>query len=123
MQKNLNGKETYIILRITVLLYCRYYAKYRHYYDDVRKKVMRLIMVPVEGDIMTDELMTFKEAAEFLKVSEKTLMRLLAEESVPARKIGTKWRFSKEALLRWLSEGDSKNYAKNANMDDVSDVD
>lgn len=83
-----------------------------------------MILVPVKGGELVDELMTFKEAAEFLKVSNKTLMRLLAEENVPARKIGTKWRFSKDALLKWLSEGDSRQYAKNASTEeDAEDVD
>lgn len=77
-----------------------------------------MYVAPVEGDSMSDELLTFKQAVDFLQVSEKTLMRLLAEESVPARKIGTKWRFSKQALLQWVSDGDSKKYAKNANLEE-----
>lgn len=60
-----------------------------------------------------DELFTFKDAAAFLQVSDKTLMRLLQEESVPARKLGKEWRFSKNALIQWVAQGDSKLYAKN----------
>lgn len=61
-----------------------------------------------------DELLTFKDAVEFLKTSEKTLMKLLQEENIPARKIGKEWRFSKDALIKWVSEGDSRDYTKNA---------
>lgn len=60
-----------------------------------------------------DELLTFKEAVEFLKISDKTLMKLLQEESIPARKLGKEWRFSKNALIQWVAQGDSKDYAKN----------
>ncbi len=57
-----------------------------------------------------DDILNLEEAMEFLKVSEKTLIKLLREEHIPARKIGREWRFSKEALLRWLASGDSIDY-------------
>lgn len=59
---------------------------------------------------MTDDILNLEEAIEFLKVSEKTLIKLLREEHIPARKIGREWRFSREALLRWLASGDSIDY-------------
>ncbi|GIM46994.1 hypothetical protein DNHGIG_25430 [Collibacillus ludicampi] len=61
---------------------------------------------------MTDELLDFKQAAEFLRVSDKVLMKLLQEENVPARKIGNQWRFSKQALINWIAEGNSRDYTK-----------
>jgi excisionase family DNA binding protein len=61
---------------------------------------------------MHDELLTFEEACELLKVSDKLLLRLLAEEAVPARKIGNKWRFSKSALIDWIGKGNSLDYVK-----------
>ena len=54
--------------------------------------------------------MNLEQAADFLNVSEKTLIKLLREEHVPARKIGREWRFSREALIRWLAEGNSADY-------------
>lgn len=59
---------------------------------------------------MADDILNLEEAMEFLKVSEKTLIKLLREEHIPARKIGREWRFSREALLRWLASGDSIDY-------------
>lgn len=59
-----------------------------------------------------DDLLTFTDAVEYLAVSDKVLMRLLAEEDIPARKLGNQWRFSKSALLNWISHGSSKDYAK-----------
>lgn len=59
---------------------------------------------------MNDEILNLKQAAEALGVSEKTLIKLLREEHIPARKIGREWRFSRESLLRWLAAGDSIDY-------------
>lgn len=59
---------------------------------------------------MIDDILNLEQAIEFLGVSEKTLIKLLREEHIPARKIGREWRFSREALLLWLASGDSSDY-------------
>lgn len=59
---------------------------------------------------MNDDILNLSQAAEFLGISEKTMIKLLREEHVPARKIGREWRFSKEALVYWLAAGDSMQY-------------
>lgn len=59
---------------------------------------------------MTADILNLEQAIEFLGVSEKTLIKMLREEHIPARKIGREWRFSREALLRWLASGDSIDY-------------
>jgi excisionase family DNA binding protein len=57
------------------------------------------------------EILNMDEAAEFFGVSVKTFIKLLKEEKVPARKIGREWRFSRQALVEWLSSGDSQQYS------------
>lgn len=59
---------------------------------------------------MEDDILKLEQAIEFLGVSEKTLIKLLREEHIPARKIGREWRFSRKALLQWIAEGDSIDY-------------
>lgn len=59
---------------------------------------------------MNDDILNLEQAIEFLGVSEKTLIKLLREEHVPARKIGREWRFSRDALIKWIASGDSTNY-------------
>ncbi|MDD3228965.1 MAG: helix-turn-helix domain-containing protein [Oscillospiraceae bacterium] len=59
---------------------------------------------------MDDDILNLEQAVDFLGVSEKTLIKLLREEHVPARKIGREWRFSRRALLGWLASGDSNDY-------------
>jgi excisionase family DNA binding protein len=60
--------------------------------------------------IIDHDILNLEQAIEFLGVSEKTLIKLLREEHIPARKIGREWRFSREALIQWLASGDSINY-------------
>lgn len=59
---------------------------------------------------MDSDILNLEQAAGFLGISEKTLIKLLREEHIPARKIGREWRFSREALVHWLAAGDSVNY-------------
>jgi excisionase family DNA binding protein len=59
-----------------------------------------------------DTLLTFEEALVFLKISDKILIRALAKEKVPARKLGNKWRFSKQALVKWIGDGNSQDYTQ-----------
>lgn len=59
---------------------------------------------------MSNDILNLEQAIEFLGVSEKTLIKLLREEHIPARKIGREWRFSRDALIKWIAAGDSTNY-------------
>ncbi len=59
---------------------------------------------------MDGDILNIEQATEFLGISEKTLIKLLREEHLPARKIGREWRFSRKALVEWLAGGDSLQY-------------
>jgi len=59
---------------------------------------------------MDSEVLNLEQAMELFGVSERTMIKLLREERIPARKIGREWRFNKSALLDWLGKGDSINY-------------
>lgn len=65
---------------------------------------------------MENEILTLEQACEFLKVSERTMIKLLREDHLPARKIGREWRFSRKALIDWIAAGDSVRYT---NQDEV----
>lgn len=47
----------------------------------------------------TDEILTADEAASFLKVSTKTVLKLARDGDLPAQKIGRSWRFSRSELV------------------------
>lgn len=49
---------------------------------------------------MNDDILTVKEAAQFLKVSVPTIYQLKAKKQIPFKKIGGNLRFSKADLLK-----------------------
>lgn len=63
-----------------------------------------------------DVILTLEEASDLFKVSTKTFLKMLREEDLPARKIGREWRFSRQALLDWMTEGHSQQYANAENQ-------
>ncbi|MCL2574048.1 MAG: helix-turn-helix domain-containing protein [Defluviitaleaceae bacterium] len=71
---------------------------------------------------MDNEILNLEQAMELFGVSERTMIKLLREENVPARKIGREWRFSKTALLRWLGEGNSASYNTHADEAEPRDI-
>ncbi len=52
---------------------------------------------------MNDEIMTLAEVAEFLKLSDKTILKMVKNQEIPCAKIANQWRFSKLALNDWIS--------------------
>ncbi len=49
------------------------------------------------------ELMTVEEVAGYLRVTAKTVYRLLERGIIPAAKVGHQWRFDKDMIDEWLS--------------------
>ena len=48
------------------------------------------------------QLMTVEEIARYLRVTKKTIYRLLKRGEIPAAKIGQQWRFDKALINHWL---------------------
>ena len=65
---------------------------------------------------MSDEILTIKEVAEFLKVNERTVYRLAAAKKIPGFKVGNAWRFKKAEIDQWISEQSSQG-TKDGNGD------
>ncbi|PLW83436.1 transcriptional regulator [Kineobactrum sediminis] len=57
---------------------------------------------------MSDQILTVKEVAEFLKVNERTIYRLAIEKKVPAFRVGSSWRFRKGELDGWIKAQEEK---------------
>ena len=49
------------------------------------------------------EILTPREAADYLSVHVRTIYRLAKHGDIPGRKVGGSWRFKKDALDEWLS--------------------
>lgn len=49
------------------------------------------------------EILTIKEVAEYLKVTERTIYRLAAAKKIPGFKLGGTWRFRRSDLDEWIA--------------------
>jgi excisionase family DNA binding protein len=49
------------------------------------------------------EILTPREAADYLSIHVRTIYRLVKNGEIPGRKVGGSWRFRKDALDEWLS--------------------
>jgi PTS system nitrogen regulatory IIA component len=64
-------------------------------------------MGPEEEPILAG-YMTTKEVAKYLKLHEVTVNKYAAKGKIPAIRIGSVWRFDKEGIDKWISEGQEK---------------
>ena len=51
---------------------------------------------------MDTDVMTIREVAEYLKLTEKTAYRLAADGKIPGFKVGGSWRFKRSELEKWI---------------------
>ena len=54
------------------------------------------------------EYMTLEEVADYLRVTTKTIYRLLERGAVPATKVGRQWRFDRDSVEVWLRQNSRK---------------
>lgn len=53
---------------------------------------------------ITGDILTIRQLAEYLMVSEKTVYRMLERSELPAMRVGAQWRFRRQDIDSWLSE-------------------
>lgn len=58
---------------------------------------------------MTDTILTIAQTAEYLKVCDKTVRRLISKKELAASKVGKSWRIQKDDIEKYLSETLNKN--------------
>ncbi|MBU3004278.1 helix-turn-helix domain-containing protein [Paraglaciecola arctica] len=58
---------------------------------------------------MLDDILTLKEVAEYLKLTEKTAYRLAAEGKLPGFKVGGSWRFKSIDIEDWIESRKRNN--------------
>ncbi|TWO69114.1 helix-turn-helix domain-containing protein [Caenimonas sedimenti] len=64
-----------------------------------------------------EPILTIKQVADYLKVTERTIYRLAAAKKIPGFKVGGTWRFSRSDLESWIrlqTGGDSERAATRA---------
>ena len=57
---------------------------------------------PSPGQEKFPEVMTVKQAAEYLQINDQVLYRYVREDKVPVARMGTTIRFKKSVLDKWL---------------------
>ena len=50
------------------------------------------------------EIMNATQAGQFLQLEEQLVIELAEAGELPGKRLGTLWRFSREALVAWLSK-------------------
>jgi excisionase family DNA binding protein len=58
--------------------------------------------IETKKDYLT--ILTVREVAEYLRMSEAKVYRLAKERRLPVVRIGKTWRFRKDLLDKWLSQ-------------------
>lgn len=61
---------------------------------------------------MSEQVMTVKEVADYLKVNERTVYRMAAAGSMPGFKVGASWRFKLTEIEQWIKEQHNNSAAK-----------
>ena len=53
---------------------------------------------------MQHRWMTLQEVAEYLQLSKDLIYRLAQNGRIPASKVGSRWRFRRERVDRWMED-------------------
>jgi len=67
-----------------------------------------------EGDALRNELMTIQEVADYLRVSRVTAWRWCQDGTIPAFRIGRRWRIRRDRLLELEEITDSDHRGPDA---------
>lgn len=75
----------------------------------MRTAVMGTGLAGTETTIELREVMNIRQASEYLGISPDTLYKYLSHGSIPAFKLGNRWRFKKTMLDRWMESQSQPN--------------
>jgi excisionase family DNA binding protein len=67
-------------------------------------------MLTMEKEKHKSKLLTVKEVANYLVVTERTVYRLIKDPDFPAFKVGGQWRFKIELIDGWMSRDRGSNH-------------
>ncbi|QWR78806.1 PTS sugar transporter subunit IIA [Candidatus Magnetomonas plexicatena] len=62
--------------------------------------------------------LTVKDMAALLNVSEKTIYRMINNDTIPCFRVSSQWRFDKNEITSWLE--DNRSFSKKVKMDTQS---
>ena len=65
------------------------------------------------------EILTIRELAQYLKVNERTIYRLVSGKKIPAFKVGGSWRFRQSDVDTWIEENQTDRPSVDAGKADA----
>lgn len=68
----------------------------------IKREIESILNIPITGNGVQEELWDRKQAADFLGISEQTLVKLVLEEKIVAQKSGRKYHFLKSSVMNFL---------------------
>lgn len=61
------------------------------------------------GNIRNDlKFLTLVETAEILRVSKRTLLRMIKQKKIPSLKVGGQWRILEQQLTKWTEQNQNR---------------
>ena len=57
----------------------------------------------MQSTLASREILTLSEMAHYLKVSEKTILRMVKRGEMPGSKVASQWRFQRVVIEQWLT--------------------
>jgi excisionase family DNA binding protein len=51
------------------------------------------------------DVMTIKEVAQYLRLSEAKVYEMARDGTIPAFRVGKSWRFQRDLLMDWIRRG------------------
>ena len=64
---------------------------------------MSALLMPGTADL-PDRLLTARELADYLRLNERTVLKLAAQGQLPGARIGNQWRFKRAVVDAWLDD-------------------
>ena len=55
------------------------------------------------------QILTTKELAEYLKLTQVTIYKYVCEGKIPGHKVGSRWRYDKDQIDELLRRNEEKN--------------
>ena len=65
-----------------------------------------------------NEIMTIKQVAEYLKVSPRSIYKLVKDGSIPTFRIMNMWRFERTKIDQWINDKNGINNSFNVKEGD-----
>ena len=61
------------------------------------------------GNIRNDlKFLTLVETAEILRISRRTLLRMIKQKKIPSLKVGGQWRVLERRLTKWTEQNQNR---------------